>query len=652
MEPDGFSRVEEVTDPDMRVPYHTGFGLMFSENWKRTRARFPSYVEIRAGWISVHRRCLIVAVFVLGCGLALVGNAETSAEREERMGWWREARFGMFIHWGVYAVPAGTYNGRQFPGIGEWIMQKGRIPVAEYKGYAKEFNPTNYNPDSWVKAAKAAGMKYIVITAKHHDGFALFDSKASDWNVVKASPYGKDLLKPLAEACRKEGIKLGFFYSQSQDWINGGTAAGGNWDKAQERELDEYIAKVAAPQVKELMSLYGPDVPAVFWWDTPMGMTKEQGGRIAAELKRPPVGFFTKLFSGEPPPPVQNNRLWMGYAGDFETPEQVIPSMLPDGRDWETCMTMNDTWGFKSFDQNWKSSKALVRNLVNTASRGGNYLLNVGPMADGSIPQPSLERLAELGRWMDVNGESIHGTQPGPFSNLPWGRCTQKIDGKKTTLYLHVFDWPKNGLLEVPGLKTLPEHISLLAGGGVITGALTRSSLTLALPPAPPSPLVSVVRLDFPAPPQIDEGLPRPGADGSILLFAQDAHINPGFAESARKWTAHGRTYVSGWIGASVSVAWRLEVARAGEFDVEIEYAGTKPSSFTLLCDGVELTAKVEGTPTAISFQTAAIGRITLPSAGRRQLFVKPVRGGWNALNFVGLKLKPVPLNAGSGSVQ
>ncbi len=200
---------------------------------------------------------------------------ETKEQRDERMAWFREAKFGLFIHWGVYAVPAGTYDGKQVPGIGEWIMCRGKIPMAEYQPYAKAFNPVKYDPDAWVRLAKEAGMKYIVITSKHHDGFALFDSEVSEWDVVDATPYGKDLIAPLAEACQKHGMKLGLYYSQAQDWNQGGAPPSGTyWDPAQTCEMDEYIRKIAVPQVKEILSNYGPI--SVLWWDTPKQMTQQR----------------------------------------------------------------------------------------------------------------------------------------------------------------------------------------------------------------------------------------------------------------------------------------------------------------------------------------------------------------------------------------
>ena len=259
------------------------------------------------------------------------------------MKWWREARFGMFIHWGVYSVPAGTYKDKKISGIGEWIMNNGKIPVAEYKAYAKEFNPVNYNPDEWVRLAKEAGMKYIVITSKHHDGFALFDSKVTDWDIVDATPYGKDLLKPLAQACKKHGIKLGFYYSQAQDWNHaGGAANGGHWDPAQDGDMNEYIQKIAAPQVREILTNYG-DI-AVLWWDTPTDMTRQRADMLQPLIELQP-GIIT------------NNRLGGGYPGDTETPEQFIPATGFKDRDWETCMTMNNTWGYKSYDNSWKPRK-------------------------------------------------------------------------------------------------------------------------------------------------------------------------------------------------------------------------------------------------------------------------------------------------------
>jgi alpha-L-fucosidase len=380
---------------------------------------------------------------------------EFGATHDQRMQWWRAARFGMFIHWGVYSVPAGVWRGRQVQqNLGEWIMNCGRIPVLDYQNFTTQFDPTNFNAEQWVKLAKRAGMKYIVITAKHHDGFAMFHSQASAFNIYDATPWHRDPLAELAAACNREGIKLGFYYSQAQDWNHPGGAAAGtgagqptvdnlnHWDVAQEGSMDDFIDKVDVPQIRELLSNYGPI--AEFWFDTPVGMNTERAEKILPLLKLQPDM-------------VVNNRLDARKStGDFETPEQKIPATGIPGKDWETCMTMNHTWGFRLADTNWKSAETLITNLVDIASKGGNYLLNVGPTSAGEIPEASVERLKSVGAWMDVNSDAIYGTTPNPFSTqLPWGRCTKKITKEGTTLYLHVFDafWPKDGKLLVPGLK-------------------------------------------------------------------------------------------------------------------------------------------------------------------------------------------------------
>jgi alpha-L-fucosidase len=358
----------------------------------------------------------------------------------DKMDWWKDAKFGMFIHWGLYSVPAGEYKGNPVGGIGEWIMNNGKIPVNEYAQYATQFNPTDFNADEWVKMAKDAGIKYIVITSKHHDGFALFDSQVSTYDIMDASPFKRDIIKELSEACKKQGMPLGLYYSQAQDWnAPGGAAFGGHWDPAQDGDMDQYLDEKAVPQISEILNNYG--VIKILWWDTPIQMTPERAAKFMPELAKHPALIY-------------NNRLGGGFSGDLETPEQYIPATGIPGKNWESCMTMNDTWGFKKNDQNWKSSEVLVRNLIDIASKGGNYLLNVGPTQMGLIPDASVERLKEIGTWMKVNGNAIYGTHPSPFKLLDWGRCTLKKVGDKNLIYLHVFDFPEDGILKVPGLAS------------------------------------------------------------------------------------------------------------------------------------------------------------------------------------------------------
>jgi alpha-L-fucosidase len=423
-----------------------------------------------------------------------VNSAESREERHARMLWWREARFGMFIHWGVYSVPAGTYKGKRFEHIGEWIMLDAKIPVAEYRGYAKQFNPVKYDPDLWAQLAKDAGMKYMVITSKHHDGFALFPSDATDWDIADASPYGKDLIGPLAKAARGQGLKFGLYYSQAQDWVHpGGAKAHGykpdkGWDPAHNDDFDQYLDKIAVPQVREILSRYQPDI---LWWDTPVGMNAKRAEKLAGLLELLP-GIVT------------NDRLCRpDYPGDFGTPEQKIPDTGLD-RDWETCMTMNKTWGYKSWDHNWKSTELLIRNLVDIASKGGNYLLNIGPKSDGTIPEESITRLREIGQWMNINGEAIHATVASPTERPSWGRITTKPGDNSTTLYLHVFDWPSDGTLPV-SISNEVEDCHLLADPGRTfkTDRSEKDGLVVQLTGERPHPICSVILLKIAGKPQV-----------------------------------------------------------------------------------------------------------------------------------------------------
>lgn len=436
----------------------------------------------------------------------LLQRDETPQQHDARMKWWREARFGMFIHWGVYSVPAGVYNGKDVPGIGEWIMNHAKIPVAEYATYAQQFNPVGFDADQWVRTAQEAGVKYIVITAKHHDGFAMFRTAVDVYNIADATPFDRDPLAELAEACRSAGIKLGFYYSQSQDWHHpGGDAYGGHWDKAQDGDFDAYLRDVALPQVRELLTNYGP--VAVLWFDTPKQMTPKRAAEFLPLLQLQPQIIV-------------NDRLGGGFKGDTQTPEQNIPPQgYPDTgsghRDWETCMTINDTWGYKTNDTNFKSTDTLLRNLVDIASKGGNYLLNVGPNSEGIIPQPEIERLKAMGAWLRVNGDSIYGTGPTPFGaeagnfdpkkkdkdgkaiwieKWNW-RCTTK-PGK---LFIHLLKWP-GPTFTVAGVKGSVRSAYMLADEqhSGLSFDQEGDQVSVKLPLAAPDPVDSVLVLELP----------------------------------------------------------------------------------------------------------------------------------------------------------
>lgn len=459
-----------------------------------------------------------------GVNPAAGGYSETPQQRDARMKWWREARFGMFVHWGLYSGLAGTWQGKPVGTTGgmEWLQQRVK---ADTETYAKEaiprFTPSADFARGWARLAKQAGCKYLVVTSKHHDGFGLFDSKAGDFNAGRV--LNRDLIREIVEACRAEGLRVGFYHSVI-DWhhdqyayakskqlphpLRGQPYPNGARDHAR---YQAYLRQ----QVDELVSNYGRI--DILWWDySSQDFQGDEAWR---------AGDLMHLARARQPGIIMNNRLFrspeagwasMGTAGyipqldpqygDFITPEQHIPATGMPGVDWETCMTMNTTWGYNEHDRAWKSDETLLRNLIDIASKGGNYLLNIGPRGDGSIPEESVKSMRAIGAWMRINGQSIYATEASPFEKLDWGRCTQKkLNPRTTRLYLHVFDWPKSGQLVLPGLANQPLGAALLAGGQRLQAARGDGGATIALPAAAPDKIASVVVLDIAGPPQIVE---------------------------------------------------------------------------------------------------------------------------------------------------
>ncbi len=363
---------------------------------------------------------LLTAIIILsGCN-SLVSNkkekkdyikTETDAEKKERMEWWRDSGFGMFIHWGLYSIPAGQYGDDK--NHAEWIQETANIPVEEYEKYALQFNPVNYDAQEWVSMAKDAGMKYIVITSKHHDGFCLWDSKVSNYDMADRTPYKKDLLKELAEACEKENMVLCFYHS-IMDWhhqqAQGINHPDYNYGTGPNPEFSNYVSNYMYPQLEELLGNYGKI--GVLWFDGEWitEWTEEQGKELYDHLRNIQPDLIINNRVGKGRQGMEGMNAYDDAAGDFGTPEQEILEGTSD-LDWESCMTMNDHWGFNQFDENFKSTETLIHNLVDIAAKGGNYLLNIGPTADGLFPDESIIRLKEIGDWMDVNGEVIHNSR-------------------------------------------------------------------------------------------------------------------------------------------------------------------------------------------------------------------------------------------------
>jgi alpha-L-fucosidase len=495
--------------------------------------------------VSRRRVCAVVLLALAAVLAARPGTDAQAAAQSgpagdgQRMAWWREARFGMFIHWGLYAIPAGEWKGNTT--YGEWILNNARIPVAEYEQFRARFNPTKFDAREWVRIAKNAGVRYIVITTKHHDGFALFDSALTDWDVM-ATPFKRDIMKEMVDACREAGIRIGWYHS-IMDWHHPDYLPRRDWDTRSARGANyERFVEYLKGQVREILTKYGPI--DVMWFDGQWEKTwtHERG-----------LDMYRYVRSLQPDI-IVNNRVDKGggdygltrdtsFAGDFGTPEQEVPPMGLPGVDWESCMTMNDHWGYNSHDQNWKSSEQLIRTLVDVASKGGNLLLNVGPTAEGLIPQPSIERLAAMGAWLKTNGEAIYGTSASPFPALSWGRATRKVVPGGTRLYLHVFEWPKNGKLAVGGLLSEPTSAFLLSDGSRRPLRMGRNAdaVVVDVPEAAPDPVDSVVVVDIKGTPDIGVA-PSITAPAPIFVDSLDVTVSSGQAHVELRYTTNGAT--------------------------------------------------------------------------------------------------------------
>jgi alpha-L-fucosidase len=565
------------------------------------------------------------------------------AIKEQRLKWFREARFGMMIHWGLYSVPAGEWKGKPIAGLGEWIMNRAKIPVAEYEQLANQFNPVKFNAEEIVRLAKNAGMKYIVITSKHHDGFAMYRSRVSKYNIYDATPFKRDPLKELSEAANKAGIKLCFYYSQTQDWHEP-DAVGNDWDFKDEskKNFAKYLEEKVKPQVTELLTNYGPI--GLIWFDTPRNITKEQSKEL--------VDLVHKL----QPDCLVSGRVGNGL-GDYDSAGDNQISVGQVRRDWETPVTMNDTWGFKKDDTNWKPTAVLVQHLVQVSSRGGNYLLNVGPTSEGLIPQPSVERLTQVGGWLKVNKEAVYGTSPSPFQyELGWGIITTKPN----KVFLHVFNWQKQ--LTLFGLKSKVRKAALLANKKKLKfsqtndSALDHYALTLELPGAAPDKYDSVIELDLEGDASVDASLMQQ-PDDSVTLPAFLSNVHKQAEKSAFRFDSRG--VAERWLDKNDWLDWNFKVSKPGTFDVvvltsEQKYGRDWEGGHTLDIEvaGQKLKATVEDNGKQENpanpywkYVISRIGTVKIDKTGSFNLSLKPetIQSAKKlGLTLVAVKLIPV----------
>ena len=563
-----------------------------------------------------------------------------AAPREDagapRGAWFRDSRFAMFIHWGAYSRLAGRWDGKNYYGISEWIMNRARIPVAQYEKAAAEFNPVRFNATEWVKLAKAAGMRHIMITAKHHDGFAMFRSAVSKYNIADWTPFGRDPLKELAEACRAEGLRLGFYYSQTQDWHEAG-AVGNDWDFREPRDFAGYLEAKAVPQVRELLKGYGP--LAAIWFDTPGPITPGQSRMLVDMVHQ------------AQPQCMVNSRIG-NDLGDYVTLGDSEIPRLPRAGLWESVDTHNDSWGYAGFDLNYKSPAEVIERLVRVVSRGGVYMLNVGPDGEGRIPETSARVLTEVGNWVRAHSAAIHGAGPTPFGPLPWGEATTHGN----TVYLHVFDWPADGRLIVPGLRAAGAKASLDGQKLAVRGA--GGATEIALPASRPRTPVPVVTLETAGPIQASRELYVLGGHRNSL-DAGTGKLTGCDVQQIRWMEKFGEwkhaEIAGNWQGPGSSVRWDFRTVEPGSYFLDVEY--TAPASedysewrvaidgtsveFPLIDSGERENRPIFNAPLP-RFRPFRIGMIRLEQAGTHSLTLSPRGERGRAVRVSSFTLTPV----------
>jgi alpha-L-fucosidase len=536
----------------------------------------------------------------------------------------------MFIHWGAYSV-----IGRH-----EWARDMFQIPQAEYDTYVRQFNPVRFNANDWVSIAQNAGAKYMIITSKHHDGFSIYRSQVSDYD-MKLTPYPGDPLKDLAIAARQHGMHLGFYHS-IMDWHSPLYIPKRTWEAPgyqRSGNIDRYIEYMKG-QLHELLTQYG-DVAAL-WFDG-------EWEHSTAEMHSDEIYDYIRTLQ---PNTLINDRLFKrepGNRGDYGTPEQYVPSTgLRDASGkpmlWESCVTINtDSWGYNKYETNFKTSRDLIRMLIEVVSKGGNLLLNVGPRPDGVIQDEFTSRLAAIGRWMHVNSESIYGTTASPFERLPFfGRATVK--GNK--LYLQVFEWPRDGELRVPGLRNMVHHASLLPDpSSRLNTRRDGPDILISLPAPAPDEVASVVELDLDGPPVVDKYMIRGGDKGVYRLGAESSEILSSMGQRAKKENLLGHVYVTNWTRAKDELFWPVEVAKPGRYKVEISYGaggGSEGTPFVISAGSESVTGKVMPTGNPNVFKTFPVGTLRL-SAGEHQIQIKAEqKDGVAAMNLERITLTRV----------
>ena len=539
--------------------------------------------------------------------------------------------YAMFVHWGLFSQLGNQWKGKTYYGIGEWLMHKemAGIPAEEYKKVAKDFNPVKFDAHAIARLAKDAGMKYVVVTSKHHDGFAMYDSKVCDFNVVKQTPFGHDPMKELSAACRELGLGFGFYYSHNQDWTYPGGNGGPKVDASgKTKTFDDYFREKSLPQVEEITRNYG-EIELV-WFDTPGGMPEKYAKELVDVVHR---NQPHALVSGR-----------VGYnMGDYQTlGDMEVPLENVEGL-WESVDVTNDAWGYAWYDQNWKTPKQLLSNLISTVGRGGTYMMNVAPDPSGQVPEFAQRALRSAGKWIGRYPEVIYGAGPSPWKHaLPWGDAT--MTGEEVNLL--VYTWPKNGKLYVPGVLTEIAEVKLSDGKRFKKVNYSKESnwLVIDVPATAPDPLVPVLKL-----------VPAKGKAWQVDA-SQAADPELGITLSAKFAKAeHGRIYkrqwmekfgewktafvIDGWKDGTTAT-WEVDIQSPGIYQLELTYAGASRLVWRIENEDGCGIQNQQGA--SHIYTTHPIGWMEFKKAGRHRLTVRALEGDTAKASLMSIGLKSV----------
>jgi len=539
--------------------------------------------------------------------------------RDKRLAWWRDARFGAFIHWGAYSVLGGVWKDDKNPGYAEHIMRVDEIPLATYRSQvAAKFRPEKFDAKTWVTMLKAAGMRYIIITAKHHEGFAIWPSKVNGYNIHDVSHFERDPLRELVTAARDAGLKIGFYYSHAFDWEDpdapgndwdydnpggGRNLHGGrNWwdsDPAFLARTEHYLHSKAIPEIQELIALYHPDI---FWFDTPDKLPFYQQAEVVEAVRK------------AAPDVVINGRAARDgdvNLGDYLDTADRPAEVRPTPGDWEAIPTTNESYGWNKLDPVHHTPHYFIQLLARIAAKGGNMLMNIGPRGDGTIDPPDVSILQGIAKWMQINGESIHGTTRTPLDRQAWGDSTLKGD----RLYLHVFDWPRDGKLTIGGLISTPSQAYLLGDPRHAALAVTRVNdrdVAITVPQVAPDADDTVIVLNFDRPPVTGPGrLIAADVPNNRLLAFDAGSIGEGFTYGDGK---KSRYYVAGLGASGNELVWNVRTDRPTRFRAKLIYSteGNADASATLDFGGRTARVALPATKTAETLADADLGTVEL----------------------------------------